>query len=355
MKNILFNTTRQWNCGDEFILFGVRNILNQLIKNYNSIIYNRNPDIRAQRQGIKILSVKKEHPKLEAIFNIGFKDNSLKYNTDCSFIDLAVFAGSPENFGNRNNNFYYHVKKNNIPTIYLGAGGYPSKKNLQKDIFLKSLFVSVRDKKLLEDPLYKQINAKYLPCPALLSASREKQIKEVKNIALVFGVPLKYCVQHNCISQATFDFICKLYKKLIQDFSDKYKFSIVCHYIDEMPLAHKLFDREKTEIFYSYDAKEYESIYSKFDFVISSRVHGCGMASSLGIPNINISHDFRSTTCDGFLSDYLYLDTDIASAIKLIEKNIANAPQKSAEIIKHKAETLKQYVKYLSNIPAIRK
>lgn len=355
MKNILFNTTRQWNCGDEFILFGVKNILNNLITNYNSIIYNRHPDIRPTRQGIKIIQTRKEHPKLEAIFNLGFRDNSVKYYTDCSFIDLAVFAGTPECFGRRNINFYKHIDKNNIPTIYLGVGCYPEKNDLQNKILKNALFVSVRDKKFLNHPLYQQINAKYLPCPALLSASREKQIKEVKNIALVLGVPLKYCVQHNCISQATFDFICKLYKKLIQDFSDKYKFSIVCHYIDEMPLAHKLFDREKTEIFYSYDAKEYESIYSKFDFVISSRVHGCGMASSLGIPNINISHDFRSTTCDGFLSDYLHLDTDIASAIKLIEKNIANAPQKSAEIIKHKAETLRQYVKYLSNIPAIRK
>lgn len=32
MKNIMFSTTRQWNIGDEFILFGVRNILENLLK-----------------------------------------------------------------------------------------------------------------------------------------------------------------------------------------------------------------------------------------------------------------------------------------------------------------------------------
>ena len=41
--NILFSTSRQWNCGDEFILFGVRRLLDRVPLRYNSIIYNRHP------------------------------------------------------------------------------------------------------------------------------------------------------------------------------------------------------------------------------------------------------------------------------------------------------------------------
>lgn len=44
IKNIMFSSTRQWNCGDEFILFGVMNIFDRLLgkDSYNPILYNRN-------------------------------------------------------------------------------------------------------------------------------------------------------------------------------------------------------------------------------------------------------------------------------------------------------------------------
>lgn len=31
MINIIASTTRQWNCGDEFILFGVQNLIEKVI------------------------------------------------------------------------------------------------------------------------------------------------------------------------------------------------------------------------------------------------------------------------------------------------------------------------------------
>lgn len=47
-KNILVSTTRQWNPGDEFILLGSLNIMKNILgkDNINTIIFNRNPDIR---------------------------------------------------------------------------------------------------------------------------------------------------------------------------------------------------------------------------------------------------------------------------------------------------------------------
>ena len=46
MLNVVYSATRQWNCGDEFILFGCRNLLEKVLGGHNPIIYNRNPDIR---------------------------------------------------------------------------------------------------------------------------------------------------------------------------------------------------------------------------------------------------------------------------------------------------------------------
>ncbi|MEJ7712218.1 MAG: hypothetical protein WKF84_20740 [Pyrinomonadaceae bacterium] len=53
--NILFSTTRQWNSGDEFILFGVRQLLHDLGLQYNAIIYNRHPSITPRRSKSKSL------------------------------------------------------------------------------------------------------------------------------------------------------------------------------------------------------------------------------------------------------------------------------------------------------------
>ena len=45
MKNILFATVRQGNCGDEFILFGTQNIISSLQPAYNPIILNKNVEV----------------------------------------------------------------------------------------------------------------------------------------------------------------------------------------------------------------------------------------------------------------------------------------------------------------------
>ena len=40
---IIYSATRQWNPGDEFILFGVRRIFDTVVGKHNVVMYNRNP------------------------------------------------------------------------------------------------------------------------------------------------------------------------------------------------------------------------------------------------------------------------------------------------------------------------
>ena len=49
--NIVFSATRQFNPGDEFILYGIMNLLHDVMENesFNAVIYNRNPDIKIGR------------------------------------------------------------------------------------------------------------------------------------------------------------------------------------------------------------------------------------------------------------------------------------------------------------------
>jgi hypothetical protein len=50
------------------------------------------------------------------------------------------------------------------------------------------------------------------------------------------------------------------------------------------------------DVLYSAYAEDYAGLFDRFDVVLSTRIHGCGIASSLGIPNVLIPHDGRSQT-----------------------------------------------------------
>ena len=79
--NILFSSTRQWNPGDEFIFFGVRNLIEDFFqKKINWVLYDRNPDL--------FVSVDNRLHKEVMWSNSSCGDHSEVYN-------LAIIAGSP--------------------------------------------------------------------------------------------------------------------------------------------------------------------------------------------------------------------------------------------------------------------
>jgi hypothetical protein len=50
IPNIVHSTTRSWNCGDDFILFGVRRLVEAVLPAHNPVVFNRNPDLIIGRQ-----------------------------------------------------------------------------------------------------------------------------------------------------------------------------------------------------------------------------------------------------------------------------------------------------------------
>jgi hypothetical protein len=97
MKNILFSTTRQWNPGDEFILFGIRRIFSAIGLEHNAVIFNRNPEVNPPLTDWNPLRRISRNLKGEqywkSFFRIGSADNSYKPGMSGKFVDLAVFAG----------------------------------------------------------------------------------------------------------------------------------------------------------------------------------------------------------------------------------------------------------------------
>lgn len=350
-ENILFSTTRQWNPGDEVILFGCENILRQIWKDsFNSIIFNRNPDVRVGGKiNNKTRRIKatlawdkcnfKGKSIIQNIFRIGQYDNSFKDGMNPHNIDLVVFAGSPEWYGSRLKSLYQMIEEYNIPTLFLGLGAGDStsfyKVNSSVDrVLKKALSIFVRD--YSTETLLKQYGAKYLPCPALLSAPSCKIINNVNYIGLIYAT--SDTLQGNKVSPEMHSYIVGLYKWLMT----KYPVAIVCHYIDEADKARE--DFPEAEIYYSFDSREYISIYENFDLVIGGRVHGIGIAASLGIPGIMIKHNIRSDTTDGFFADSVTVGESYLLVAELIDHIMKDEIRtKNQILIEHKSKVQKEY------------
>lgn len=356
MKNIIFSTTRGWNPGDEFILAGVRRILDELGVSYNPVIYNRHPDIRSQRPQLFKRSkvpydfhLHDETFLLEANLKFGFFDNSLKPDTDCAFADWVILAGTPEWCNGRMWDLYCSILRHNIPVMILGVGGnFDLYDEGFRDVVKKAKAFTVRDQTTQEVLKASDLQARLLPCPALLSAppAKTRQVEEVRRIGLIYQATRDETVIWNGFSEEAFVYMRELYRRLMARYEKDYAFEFVCHYIDEMPLAKR--DYPGMEILYSYEPADYFDIYSRYDFVIGPRVHGIGASASLGIPGVALTHDMRGSTCAGFLAPQIAIGDDIGGVLEIIHAQIQRAPQKSKELAAHRSQTLSTYKEIVS-------
>lgn len=353
-KNILISTTRQWNPGDEFIMRGTLNIMNELIgENYNPIIYNRNPDIRG---GASFRNKTRNYEftykwdnasfkgkgGLHELLRIGHYDNSWKDDMQASNIDLALFAGSPEWYSPRLLSMFQAIDSSKVPTFFLGIGAgdasdFQKANPIVHKALKKARLITVRDHATEE--LLHDYGAVYVPCPALLSASNNRIVKNVNKIGLIYTTDRT--VHGHSVSSAMHNYLLELYPEIIK----RYDCGIICHYIDEIDQARKEFP--DTDIYYSYDSRDYEKLFNHFDLVVGGRVHGIGMSASLGIPGIMIKHDTRSSTTDGFLAESVSIGTASGAVMERIEHYINRIEEYSEKLAAHKQKVMDTYVQLM--------
>lgn len=347
--NIVFSTTRQWNPGDEFILMGCINLLKEFYENgsINPIIFNRNPQIRRARKRdiIKMIDNLLGRDLIEK-----FLDNSVKERLPMDYADMVVFAGSPEWRGRRLTKLYDSIVEYNLPTLFLGLGTSGkfefNEKNFSKNeinVLNNAQLITCRDKDSFESlqplPVYQ------LPCPALFSSTKERQITTVKRIGLIYGT--SEAVKNNNVSVQTYEYLKKLYQYIIKHYSDDYEIEFVAHYIDELSSFKK--DFQSHILRYSYDSKDYLEIFNRYDLIIGHRVHGIGMSASLGIPGIMIAHDERAQTVQGFLGSLITVGTSLETFDQHLKEKILNIESYNKQLVEHKHKYKKIYIEHLKN------
>lgn len=354
MLNVLFSTTRQWNPGDEFILHGLLRLFREIRSDFNPIIFNRSPEIKHPEGREFNFQLKLSSFRVKFLRS-GFYDNSFKkelYND--RFIDLIVFAGTPEWASARMKVLYEYIIKYSIPTLYLGIGVGSNDFNLKSlpeyylQVLRQSSLITTRDTKA--QALLENIGAKYLPCPAFLSAPVEMEQKRntVKKVGLVYMVDTG--VRSNTVSSSVYNFLIDFYGTLLKDYKQSFQFEFIVHYINELPQFKKDFPLETCH--YSYDSREYGEIYKKFDLIVGPRVHAIALAASLGIPGINIQHDARGQTCEGFGAEILQVSSGVSSAVDVFDHKVKDGDfgALSQRILKKKNQVFHEYITLLHPI-----
>jgi hypothetical protein len=343
---ILYVTTRQWNPGDEFILRGSRRILQACgIKEDVASIYNKSPQTTSLFESWNFW--KKPYYKslassLDFAVNITHYDNSFKRSNDINFYDIVVFSGSPAWYGGRLKPLYKKLKEFRGKILFLGIGTPNKPLALSEDEknILRRSTVFCRNQDLVKNLGKQDVVARYLPCPALMSSPFERDaVNGVNLVGLGFNVMDTHRYQR--MSSEKF----ALQKRLFEALNSRYDCRIICHYVDELEHAAELYGTDKVR--YAFDAIDYPGLYSEFDFVLSSRVHGCGMASSVGVPNAAITHDARGDTVNGFLS--ARVDSEV-SLSKVIDQRVEDLIAWQERIKSQKKSTLVQYVEALSPV-----
>lgn len=354
--NILFSTTRQWNPGDEFILFGIVNLLKELRLDFNPVIYNRNPEVLQAASALNPLRRFTRYWKGEWLWGSfirkGFYDNSFKLHMDGDFVDLVVFAGTPAWYSRQLKPLYDLIERKNLPVIYLGIGGLdadPARVILDPAVVnaLKgAAAVIVRDENAFR--ALNEYRPELLPCPALYASAKEKTIVSVKKVALIHSCCTS-AFNHSKLTDKNQEILVLAYKRLLAHYRGQLDFEFVVHYIDDLEDANRIFGKD-VPVRYSYDARDYIDVYQQFDLVIGPRVHGIGLAASCGVPGIHFAHDaLRSPAANGFkavcLSPEQFSEFDaLTREIDAICVDVGAANQR---LIAHKKETKAALLKLL--------
>lgn len=344
--NVLYVSTRQWNPGDEFIRAGVETLLDAAgLARQAEVVYNRHPGVRSFFEPLNFWKQSRSTSPLVSGLDFALQvaqyDNSFKRSTELSVFDAVVFCGTPEWFGGRVRRLYHELRDYSGEVWFLGIGT-PNRRIALTDLevgILRRSLVTCRNESLIGMLAEHDVEASYLPCPALLAVPETRPVpKKLETVGLVFTT--KSSVRNQAIDEHRYRHQVDWYETILDAYE---RVRIICHYVDDFDDACRLFGRE--HVYYSYEPRAYAEIVRPCDYVVSTRVHGCGIASSLGVPNALIAHDARASTADGFLSRIV---TDASrNPLQLLDQESGSLEESARDLARHKSATRDRYLELL--------
>lgn len=329
-RNVLFSSTSQWNVGDEFILRGILRACADAGVALNPVLYNRNPAVSTPW-----------HPKIAwPPAPVVPPENSAQLTADDP-VDYVIFAGTPEwAGGQRSDRLLRFIRERRLRCSFLGVG-LGAAQGLEGDaavVLREHTDVFVARDAFAFDAARPHLTPHRHSCPAILCCPGGRERAAPRRIGLVLqasqtlwqSVPPEvrdYLVAQSRLLAAHFD-VCA-----------------IAHYLDDLALARSL----GLSCRYSFRSEDYPALYEDCDLVITARVHGAGLAASLGIPSILVSHDGRAETGRGFGAEIVPPGTPL---LPLVQQTDWAA--RSREVLRLKEAARVFYRDIIAGIPALR-
>jgi hypothetical protein len=273
----LVSSSRQWNPGDEFILRGVRYLLEaQLGPNINWVLWNRNPDLFVNRWQ-------------DSRLRPDFLTNSAVEPT-LDVMDAVVLAGTPEWFGPSVERVYRELLRHpDVPFLALGIGGCGPGFYFaahEREVFNRENSLIICRNPVLAQEINEQLGSEkaiVLPCPAFLSAPgfNERSSSDFE-AALPTILVQGDTVENQSTSPA---YVAWLKNRFFTPQNSDNQYRFVAHYIDEFLLFSRL--NPNKQIFYSYEPLDYLNFFAtSARNLVASRLHGAIAALSCGTPAV---------------------------------------------------------------------
>lgn len=282
------------------------NVLDALGVKYNRLLYNRHPMITPNRLPKRLL------------FRRSWRSDNSFHLDDPAAVDYLIVAGSPEwRIGGRMEALFRFVIENRVPCAFIavgaGSGGAFSVDDRNHRLLRSVLetsceLVTVRDR--AAECALKAYDPHLLPCTALFASRTQRPRTGPGLVGLVF----QNCTERfNSVNAVTYAYLLEQYRKAME----VHRCVLICHTCADFTAARREFPDADTR--YSALAEDYEAIFDPCDLVVGPRVHGSGLAASLGIPNILVQHSARGLTGWGFLSAAAKPGDDLCAMIKGID------------------------------------
>lgn len=247
--NILISTTTNWNCGDTFIYWGVKNILRKLLPNPNWINYDRNPNnMRNWPHDQNMRS--------------GLHGNFMNNPIDWKKVDMVVFAGSPE--------FLHHPLK----PIYEGLAANP-------EIPLLAIGVGYSEPDWLVKVSQEEIDVLSRKNTLIISRQydlSERLINLLKREVFTFPCPALFC---------------------FEQFPEKTRDTVSWN------LVHSLEELKSPGTYFSSDPYDILSFIGSHRCVVSKRLHGAIAGISSGAHTTLINGSFRAQAAIKLFEDVM--------------------------------------------------
>lgn len=263
--NVCISSTLNWNPGDDFIRLGVRRLLQSTLRTrVNYFIWNRNPDFFL-------------NPWSDCRIKEEFLSNSCS-SEDLRYMDLFVFAGTPEWFGQPTEPLYREILSRRVPALFLGLGDGKDLGTLsktEKRVLNSDFSLCLCRSVALAEQLRGEgvLNVRALPCPAVLCAPETAAAVQPPKGKIGFLLQTTDISCQN--SQISF---AEEFWRLPENPAQE----LLCSYIAEARQAASKGKRFR----YSYAPEDYFDLYQHYDWIVTTRLHGAISALSAGVPAV---------------------------------------------------------------------